>query len=87
MQFTLDIPDAMAHSLDLNGPAKNRQALEMLALEGYREGKLSRGQVSEALELSFYETEAFLHRHGAQIQMSVDEYEQEFADLQRLLAK
>ncbi|HWB03112.1 MAG TPA: UPF0175 family protein [Verrucomicrobiales bacterium] len=65
MTLTVEIPDQFTLPLSLNGPQPERRALEMLALEGYREGILSRGQLSEMLALSFFETESFLHRHSA----------------------
>jgi len=65
MTLTLEIPDTFTGPLHLNGEAGKRRALEMLALEGYREGSLSRGQLSELLNWNFFETEEFLHRHGA----------------------
>ncbi len=83
MQFTLDIPDAMAHSLALDGPKQNRHVLEMLALEGYRSEKLSRGQVGEALGLGFHETEEFLHRNGANLHYTLEELEQGSETLRR----
>ncbi len=65
MTLTLEIPDAFTRPLRLDGEHGRRRALEMLALEGYREGSLSRGQVSEMLGWSFFETEEFLHEHDA----------------------
>jgi predicted HTH domain antitoxin len=37
-----------------------KRALEAIAVEGYRSGALSRGQVRRILGLSWHETEAFL---------------------------
>ncbi len=42
-----------------------RKTLEALAIESYRKGVLSRGQVSELLGISFHETEAFLKVRNA----------------------
>jgi hypothetical protein len=56
----------------------------MFALEGYRAGELSRGQVSEMLGLGFYETEGFLKAHDACLDMTLDEYERELRDLDSL---
>src|SRR5438046_2908865 len=58
MTLTLEIPDHFTGPLQLEGALAPRRALEMLALEGYREGQLSRGQVSEILGWSVFETEA-----------------------------
>lgn len=48
----------MAANADLS-----RQMLEALAIESYRQEKLSLGQVAELLNLSIDETNAFLKRH------------------------
>lgn len=85
MQLLLNIPDKMAESIFLGEPEQDKRALELLALEGYRLGKLSRGQVSAALEMSFFETEEFLHRHGAFQPFSIEEYDQEAEDLRKFL--
>jgi hypothetical protein len=47
----------------------------MLVLEGYREGRLSRGQAAEMLGLGFHEAEAFFKHHGAEQQPSWAELE------------
>lgn len=84
MLVSVEIPDSIAHSLQLDGPDSSRRALEMFALEGYRAGELSRGQVSEMLALGFYETEGFLKAHDACLDMTVDEYERELRGLDSL---
>lgn len=84
MLLTLEIPDAMAHSLALDGPSQERQALELLALEGYRTGKLSRGQVGTALGMGFDETEEFLYRNNAMLDYSFEELERGSEILRRL---
>jgi predicted HTH domain antitoxin len=87
MILSVEVPDPIARSLSLNGPSSTRRALEMLALEGYREGKLSRGQVSEMLDLEFNETEKFLRDNGAMLGLSNEDYERSNAALQKLLSR
>ncbi len=53
--------------------------LEVLILEGYRKGVLSRGQVSELLGLSFNATECFLHEHGATLDLTEEDLAQGFS--------
>ena len=65
MILSLELPDSVARLLHLDGPQGARRALESLALDGYRAGALSRGQVGEVLALSFHETAQFLHDHQA----------------------
>jgi hypothetical protein len=87
MTLTVEIPDQFMLPLALNGPQPERRALEMLALEGYREGILSRGQVGEMLALSFFETEAFLHRHSATQSPDFSEMERSSNALRSLLGR
>lgn len=85
MTLTVEIPDQFTRPLQLNGPRGERRALEMLALEGYREGSLSRGQVSEMLGLSFFEAEEFLRCHAATQCASFAEMERSSIALRTLL--
>ncbi|MDZ4286398.1 MAG: UPF0175 family protein [Prosthecobacter sp.] len=87
MLLSVELPDLIARSLHLDGPASSRRALEMLALEGYRGGELSRGQVSEMLGLEFNETEHFLRQHGADLRYTVEDFEQDSKNLRQFLAK
>ena len=82
MTFSVEVPDAFVKQLHLDGPQPDRRALELLALEGYRSGELSRGKVGQLLGLSFYETEEFLKKHGAEIQLSMEEFERGAAALE-----
>jgi predicted HTH domain antitoxin len=75
MTLVLDLPDSWESLLGLDsGDAANR-ARQMLVLEGYREGRLSRGQVSEMLGLGFHETESLLATHHAWQQPTWDDLE------------
>jgi hypothetical protein len=85
MLVSVEIPDTFAHQLHLDGPERNRRALEIFALEGYRTLELSRRQVGELLGLSFYETEEFLKRSHATIPLSMEEYERGSSALSSVL--
>ncbi len=87
MIVTVEIPDAFAHQMHLDGPQARRRTLESLAADSYRAGELSRGQVSELLGLSFWETEALLKEHGCGLGMSFEEYEQSSKRLREFLAR
>jgi len=87
MLLSLEVPDQIAHSLRLEGPQSARRHLEILALEGYRSGELSQGQVSELLGMGFDETEAFLKEHGADVGLTMEEFEQDSANLRQFLAR
>jgi predicted HTH domain antitoxin len=81
------MPDSIAHELHLDGADGERRALQIFALEGYRQAKLSRGQVSELLGLEFNETEAFLKSNNAFIPLSREEFARSSSGLEALLAR
>ena len=87
MILSVDVPDQIAHRLRLDGPRSNRRALEMFALEGYRSGDLSRGQVSELLGLGFTDAEQFLKDHNAHIGTTIEEFREDAANLERFLGR
>ena len=68
MTIVLDLPDSWESLLGLQSGDAAQRARQLLVLEGYREGRLSRGQVSEMLGLGFHETEVFLAEHHAEQQ-------------------
>jgi hypothetical protein len=55
-RIAVDVPDDIAKRLELAWGDVSRRTLEALAVEGYREGTLSREQVGRILALSFGET-------------------------------
>jgi len=87
MTLSMEVPDQIARSLHLDGPQANRRALEMLALEGYRATDLSRGQVGTLLGLSFYETEEFLKKNHAYIELTLEEFRDGSDALETMLLK
>ena len=86
MLLSVEVPDRIARCLQLDGPTAQRRALEMFALAGYREGSLSRGQVSEMLGMGFQETDEFLKRHNAPLGLTIADYERSNAALEQLLS-
>lgn len=61
----------------------SRGALEAVALEGYRDGALSRDQVGQMLGLSLWDTEAFLKARQAYLAYNEEDLEQDRRDLWR----
>src|SRR5882724_502879 len=55
MRITVELPDDIAQQAD-----PGRVALETLAIEGYRSGKLTHYQASQLLGLSRFEFDCFL---------------------------
>jgi hypothetical protein len=87
MIVSVELPDSIAQSLHLDGEQGSRRALEMMVLEGYRSGGLSRGQVSELLGQTVWETESFLKDHGCGLGMSLDAFDRSTERARAFLAR
>jgi len=87
MEITLTIPDEVAPKLENGGVKKlSRRALELLALDGYRSGELTEYQVK--LMLGFddrFEVDAFLKKHGAYYDDTLEDLEASRNALEELL--
>jgi predicted HTH domain antitoxin len=88
MAITINLPPEIEQQLEAewNGDLP-RKVLEAIAVEGYRQGALSRGQVGELLGMNFWETEAFLKERNAYLHYSMEDLEKDRATLERLLKK
>lgn len=87
MIFSVEVPDTFPKPLHLDGPQPDRRALEALALDGYRSGELSRGEVSELLDLEVNETMAFLKQHGSAHGLSFEEHERSIERFRKSLER
>jgi predicted HTH domain antitoxin len=67
--------------------SSGQQESELVVVDGYRRGDLSRGQVGKLLDLSLWETEALLKRHNCGLGMSVREYEKRVNRLRKYLGR
>ncbi len=65
----------------------SQTAKEALAIELYREGKLSLGQVAEMLGLSVYQADGLLKQHGVELPYTVADFEHDGAALDKALAE
>jgi hypothetical protein len=65
MQISLELPEDIAAHLENAWRDLSRGTLEAVALEAYREEILTRNQVGRLLDLSLWETEAFLKQRQA----------------------
>ncbi len=83
MQITVQLPDDLA-----SHPDPGREALEALAIEGYRAGSLSHSQAGQLLGLSRHEFDGFLKQHHIYDQ-AYDEadLEQDRETMRQLLAQ
>jgi predicted HTH domain antitoxin len=81
MQIALELPEDIAKNLENAWRDVPRGALEAVAVEGYRDGALTRDQVGRLLGLSFWETEAFLKERQAFLAYTEEDFEQDRRDL------
>jgi predicted HTH domain antitoxin len=83
MQITVQLPDDLVQH-----PNPGREALESLAIEGYRAGTLSHFQASQVLGLSRFEFDGFLkERRIYDYAYGVEDLEQDRETLRELQAK
>lgn len=85
MHIDVELPEEIAKRLQAEWKDLSRGALEAIAVEGYRDGALTRNQVGQLLGLSFWDTEAFLKRRHAFLQYTEEDLEQDRGDIDRVL--
>ena len=74
MQVTLDLPEELAEYLGKDPQALSRAALEALALEGVRSGRLSIAQGRRVLGLrTRQQMDAFLKSHGVELPLTIEQ--------------
>ena len=85
MQLTLTIPDDLAAQITAAGKDPSRAALEALAIDGYRSGRLTENEVRMMLG---YETRmqvhALLAEHNVDLQYTEEQLRQDIAASDRL---
>lgn len=72
-RIAVEVPEEIAKRLENAWPDVSRGALEAVALEGYRDGTLSRDQVGQLLGFSLWETEAFLKQRQAYLEYTEED--------------
>jgi len=87
MPVTIDLPKEIERRLEAEWGDLPRRALEAQAVEGYRAEALSAGQVAEMLNLSLWETEAFLKRRGVELRYTAEDLRQDMAANERVLSQ
>ena len=86
MQLTVEIPDDFAGRLSAGGADLSRRALELLALQEYKNGRLAEAEIQRLLGFATrYALDGFLKAHGILIDhYTVDDLHREVATLERL---
>ena len=80
MQITLDISEEIARQFAVNPEGVSRAALEALAAEGARSGKLTTEQVRRMLGFGTrYEADGFLKQHQVYYQLTPEDVERDAA--------
>jgi len=85
MTLILELPDTWKRLLGLDTGDAAVRAREMLVIESYREGRLSRGQAAKMLELGIHEAETLFKRYGANQQATWEELEHSASELRPLI--
>ena len=76
--MTLDIPDELSAALTAPGRELSRSVFEALALEAYRERKLSTAQLRRLLGFETrYELDGFLKAHEVWLEYGVEDLERD----------
>ena len=77
-QVTLELPDELSAWLTASGQNLSRAALEAIALEGYRERKLSTTQLRRTLGYQTrMEVDGFLKDHGVELEYTLEDLERD----------
>jgi predicted HTH domain antitoxin len=77
VSVTLELPGDIARRYGAAPEQIGRHLLEQAAVEGYRSGELSRGQVAQMLHLDWEDTEEFLARHQCNRHYDTEDLEQD----------
>ena len=86
MNLTLEIPDELAGPMRAGRGDLSRRALEALALEEYKAGRISKAQLRRLLGLGTrYEMDGFLKAHDVWIDANIDDVRQDITDLTAFL--
>lgn len=83
-RIAVEVPEDIAKRLESAWHDVSRGALEAVALEGYRDGTLSREQIGRILGLSFEETEAFLKARQAYLPYDEEDFKSDLRGLRQL---
>jgi hypothetical protein len=84
MEVTVNIPDDLAARLGAGGDL-SRRALEALALEEYKSGRISKADLRRLLGFTTrYELDGFLKAHDIWTDYTMEDFQREREDLRRL---
>ncbi len=85
MTIHINLPTSVQTDFSVDFIRLDPQVQMAIAIEAYREGKLSLGQFAELLGCSQYEADGILKRNGIMIEISEEELAREREALERML--
>lgn len=83
MSITITFPDEVAAAV----PDVESAALRGVAVEGYRLGRLSLGQVARLINASVWDAGEMLAAHGCHLEQSAEEVEADLESLRQAMKK
>ena len=84
-QLTIELPGELSAALASSGQDLSRAAFEAIALEAYRERKLSTAQLRRLLGFQTrMEVDGFLKAHGVELEYSLEDLERDRETHRRL---
>ena len=81
MTISFELPQNIQQRARTNGADLNREAKEAYLVELYRQERITRDDLSEALGLSFHQTEELLKERGVGDDFTFEEFQAERAFL------
>jgi predicted HTH domain antitoxin len=82
--ITISLPTDIAANIAMDDGVLSRKTLEALAIESYREGDLSIGQLAEVLGFSVLEAEDFLNGKDVPLNYSLSDLEEDIETIKNL---
>lgn len=77
MRITVELPDELARQIIPSGVVPERLALEDIAVEAYRTGRLTEHQLASLLGMDRYSLDGFLKERGVFQDLSPEELRRE----------
>ncbi len=85
MELTVHIPDDLALRMETSGADLSRRALESLAVEEFRSGRISKAELRRLLGFATrYQLDGFLKSHGIGEDYTMADFEQDRDALKQL---
>ncbi len=85
MELAVQIPDDLASRMSASGGDLSRRALEALAIEEFRSGRITKAELRRLLGFETrYQLDGFLKAHALYEDYTLQDLEQELEGLRRL---